>query len=94
MAFFKTLYEDIKTVMDRDPAARNYFEVFFCYSGYHALVMHRVSHWLWCHHLRFIARFNAMIARFILRFFFLTLVGALFWVKQLMWAILLQYTLG
>lgn len=65
MAFFKTLYEDIKTVMDRDPAARNYFEVFFCYSGYHALVMHRVSHWLWCHHLRFIARFNAMIARFI-----------------------------
>ena len=51
--------------MDRDPAARNYFEVFFCYSGYHALVMHRVSHWLWCHHLRFIARFNAMIARFI-----------------------------
>lgn len=65
MAFFRTMYEDIKTVMDRDPAARNYFEVFFCYSGYHALVMHRVSHWLWNHHLRFVARFNAMIARFI-----------------------------
>lgn len=65
MAFFKTMYEDIKTVMDRDPAARNFLEVFFCYSGYHALVMHRVSHWFWTHHLRFIARFNAMIARFI-----------------------------
>lgn len=65
MAFFKTMYEDIKTVMDRDPAARSFLEVFFCYSGYHALVMHRVSHWLWAHHLRFIARFNAMIARFI-----------------------------
>lgn len=65
MAFFKTMFEDIKTVMDRDPAARNFLEVFFCYSGYHALVMHRVSHWFWKHNLRFIARFNAMIARFI-----------------------------
>ncbi len=65
MAFFKTLYEDIKTVLDKDPAARNFIEVFFCYSGYHAIVMHRVSHWLWCHRLRFIARLNAMIARFL-----------------------------
>lgn len=65
MVFLKTMYEDIKTVMNRDPAARNFLEVFFCYSGYHALVMHRVSHWLWCHKLHFIARFNAMISRFI-----------------------------
>lgn len=65
MAFFRTLKEDIQTVMDKDPAARNYLEIFFCYSGYHAIVMHRVSHWLWHHHLHFIARFNSMIARFI-----------------------------
>ena len=64
MAVFKTLYEDIKTVLDRDPAARNFMEVLLCYSGFHALTMHRVSHWLWCHKFKFLARFNAMIARF------------------------------
>lgn len=64
MAVFKTLYEDIKTVLDRDPAARNALEVFFCYSGFHALTMHRVSHWLWLHKLKSLARFNAMLARF------------------------------
>lgn len=65
MAVFKTLHEDIMTVLDRDPAARNTFEVVLCYSGFHALCMHRVSHWLWNHHLKFIARFNAMFARFL-----------------------------
>lgn len=64
MAVFRILYEDIKTVLDRDPAARNALEVFFCYSGFHALTMHRVSHWLWCHKLKSLARFNAMLARF------------------------------
>lgn len=64
MAVFKTLYEDIKTVLDRDPAARNALEVFLCYSGFHALTMHRVSHWLWLHKLKFFARINAMLARF------------------------------
>lgn len=64
MAVFRTLYEDIKTVLDRDPAARNSLEVFFCYSGFHALTMHRLSHWLWCHKLKSLARFNAMLARF------------------------------
>ena len=64
MAVFRTLYEDIKTVLDRDPAARNSLEVFFCYSGFHALTMHRVSHWLWLHKLKSLARFNAMLARF------------------------------
>lgn len=64
MAVFRTLYEDIKTVLDRDPAARNALEVFLCYSGFHALTMHRVSHWLWRHKLKSLARFNAMLARF------------------------------
>ena len=64
MAVFRTLYEGIKTVLDRDPAARNALEVFFCYSGFHALTMHRVSHWLWLHKLKSLARFNAMLARF------------------------------
>ena len=64
MEVFRTLYEDIKTVLDRDPAARNALEVFFCYSGFHALTMHRVSHWLWFHKLKSLARINAMLARF------------------------------
>ena len=64
MAVFRTLYEDIKTVLDRDPAARNALEVFFCYSGFHALTMHRVSNCLWFHKLKSLARINAMLARF------------------------------
>ena len=64
MTVFKTLYEDIKTVLERDPAARCALEVFCCYSGFHALTMHRVSHWLWHHKLKSFARFNAMLARF------------------------------
>ena len=64
MTVFKTLYEDIKTVLERDPAARSALEVFCCYSGFHALTMHRVSHWLWHHKLKSFARFNAMLARF------------------------------
>ena len=57
--------EDIKTVFDRDPAARSKLEVFLCYSGLHAVTMHRVSHLLWRNDFKLLARINAQIARFI-----------------------------
>jgi len=41
--------EDLTTVLERDPAARSRFEVFLCYSGLHAVWLHRISHWLWIH---------------------------------------------
>lgn len=61
---FNTLREDIRTVLDRDPAARNSIEVFFCYSGFHAVTMHRLSHWLWNHGFHFLARLNSLFGRF------------------------------
>jgi serine O-acetyltransferase len=59
------LKEDIRCVMERDPAARNAFEVLTCYPGLHALLMHRVNHWLWNHGLRWLARFLSMLARWL-----------------------------
>lgn len=62
---FKTLKEDIQTVFAKDPAARSVLEVIFCYPGLHALWFHRIAHFLWCHKLRFPARFLSHISRFL-----------------------------
>ncbi len=48
--------EDLATALKRDPAARNRFEVALTYPGVHALWAHRYQHWLWNHHLPFLAR--------------------------------------
>ncbi|WP_265942625.1 serine O-acetyltransferase [Dechloromonas sp. A34] len=61
---FRYLREDIRAVFDRDPAARSFWEVLTCYPGIHALIMHRLAHWLWGHRLRWLARFTAHFARF------------------------------
>ncbi len=61
---FRRLRLDIKAIKERDPAARNSFEVFMLYSGLHALMFHRVSHWLYNHRLYFLARLNSQIGRF------------------------------
>ena len=47
----------------RDPAARSKLEVLLLYQGVHAILFHRVSHWLWRHNCRFLARLNSQIAR-------------------------------
>ena len=58
-----TLRQDIKSVFDRDPAARSTLEVIFCYPGLHAVWGHRVSHWLWGHGLKLVARFISQLTR-------------------------------
>ena len=55
--------EDIGVVFDRDPAARSTWEVITCYPGFHAMVLHRLSHWLWNAGLRWVARWLAHFAR-------------------------------
>ena len=62
---FSHLKEDISCVFDRDPAARNWFEVITTYPGVHALQAHRVSHWLWTHKLKWLARLISTISRFL-----------------------------
>lgn len=59
------LAEDIHSIRSRDPAARSTLEVLTCYPGLHAVWGHRVSHWLWMHHLKWLARLNSHIARWL-----------------------------
>lgn len=44
---FERVKEDVRTVMERDPAARSAFEVLTNYPGLHALLFHRLAHRLW-----------------------------------------------
>lgn len=62
---FSRLKEDIKIVFDRDPAARNSFEILVAYPGVHAIILHRMNHGLWNLNLRFLARLSAHFARWI-----------------------------
>ena len=60
---FKRLREDIRCIFDRDPAARSAWEVIISYPGFHAVQHHRISHWMWNHYLRWLARIVAMLSR-------------------------------
>lgn len=64
MAVFKNLSYDIKAILERDPAARNGAEVFFLYSGFHALIWHRISNFLYRHKMKFLARMTSQLGRF------------------------------
>lgn len=60
---FNHLREDIAVVFERDPAARSTFEVLTTYPGVHALLFHRLAHFLWTHGLRWLARFLSHLGR-------------------------------
>jgi len=62
---FEHIKEDINVVFERDPAARTQWEILTTYPGVHALIIHRVSHWIWQHRLYWLARFNSHIARWL-----------------------------
>jgi serine O-acetyltransferase len=62
---FTRLRSDIQCILDRDPAARTTWEVITCYPGLHAVVMHRLAHWLWTHGLKWLGRFISMFARWL-----------------------------
>ena len=44
---WERLKEDIRTIKDRDPAAKNVVEIFLCYPGLHAVWLHRIAHALY-----------------------------------------------
>ena len=62
---FTRLKEEIAVVFERDPAARNAWEVVTCYPGFHALLVHRLAHWLWSERLRWLARMVSHIGRWL-----------------------------
>lgn len=53
---FKRIIEDVNAVRERDPAARNFWEVFFLYPGVKAVRMHRRAHFYYKHNMMFLAR--------------------------------------
>ena len=60
---FERIRNDIKVIFERDPAARSVLEIFLCYPGFHAMRFHHVSHWLWTHEFRLLARFLSHVSR-------------------------------
>jgi len=63
--FWKRIAEDVRTVFEKDPAARNIVEVLLCYPGLHALWLHRISHSLYEERLILLARIVSHVNRFL-----------------------------
>jgi len=61
----KGIREDINSFFERDPAARNVFEIVFCYPGFHAGLFYRAAHWLWTHRMFLLGRLVSHIGRFL-----------------------------
>lgn len=62
---FERVREELDIYLERDPIARSYPEIIFCYPGLHAVLFHRMSHWLWSNHMKWLGRFLSHIARFL-----------------------------
>lgn len=62
---FRNIRYDIKSILERDPAARNGAEVFFLYSGFHAVLFYRAAHWFFVHRMKAFARFISQFARLV-----------------------------
>ncbi|NCB63985.1 MAG: serine O-acetyltransferase [Clostridia bacterium] len=61
---FKRLSETLGAYQARDPAARSKLEIFLLYPGVHAVIYHRMAHWLYRRKLRFLARVVSQWSRF------------------------------
>jgi len=61
---FGRLKEDIRTIFERDPAAKSYLEVILCYPGLHAVICHRIAHGLYRRRWYVAARLISQISRF------------------------------
>jgi len=62
---FRQLREDIQVIFERDPAAKSVLEVILCYPGFHAILFHRVAHWLYKKNLVLLPRLISQFARFL-----------------------------
>ncbi|MBD3892295.1 serine O-acetyltransferase [Hydrogenophaga sp.] len=62
---FSRIRSDIQCILERDPAARNRWEVLTCYPGLHVLWMHRLAHACWVRGLKWPGRFISYLARWL-----------------------------
>ncbi len=63
MKLIQDIRYNIKRTCEYDPAVHSQLEVLLLYPHIKALIMHRISHSYWNHHLYFLARLNAALAR-------------------------------
>lgn len=61
---FRQFKEDIKTILERDPAAKGYLEVILCYPGLHAVICHRIAHSLYKRRAFVLSRLLSQVSRF------------------------------
>ena len=62
---FRQIKQDIQVIFDRDPAARTLIEVVLCYPGLHALIFHRMAHYLFKKNLVLLPRWISQLSRFL-----------------------------
>ncbi len=60
---FATIREQIETIFREDPAAKSVIEIFFCYPGFHAILLHRLAHRLYKAGFPVIARMISQFSR-------------------------------
>ena len=61
--FLQAMVADLAIIKERDPAARSTLEILLCYPGFHALVMHRISHRLWRLRVPLLPRLLSQVGR-------------------------------
>ena len=59
----RRIRQDVACVFERDPAARNTFEVLTTYPGVHAIIHYRLANWFWRKGLKWFARFLSTFSR-------------------------------
>ena len=59
----RAIRADLAIIKERDPACRGTLEILLCYPGFHALVLHRLSHRLWHLGLALPARLLSQLSR-------------------------------
>lgn len=62
---FGRIKKDIRVIFDRDPAARGFWEVLICYSGLHAILYHRLAHYLYKKGFVLLPRVISQFSRFL-----------------------------
>jgi len=61
----RTVREQIDTIFREDPAARSVVEILLCYPGFHAILLHRLSHKLHGWGVPLLPRFLSQFSRFL-----------------------------
>ncbi len=62
---FKNIVEDIKNIKTKDPACNNCLMAIFCYPGLHAVLLHRLNHYLYNNSMYFLSRLISQFSRFL-----------------------------